>query len=89
MPGEENFGALNAKLTAPGDGAIAVTPNDTTKLTKYARALYVGGAGNVTVLCRDDSVVTFTAVPAGTVLPIRAQRVNATGTTATSIVAIY
>ena len=85
----EQFGGLEVKMTAPGDGAIAVTPHDSTKLTKYARALYVGGTGNVTCLCRDESVVTFTAVPAGTILPIRVQRVNSTGTTATSIVAIY
>lgn len=75
--------------TRPATDAVAVTAHDTTKITGYpTRALYVGGTGNVTVLTEDGSTITFTAVPAGTLLPIAIQRVNSTNTTATSMTAL-
>lgn len=71
--------------------ARAVTPNDSTNLSYGpARALYVGGAGDVTVIAEFDAgAVTFTAVPAGFILPVRVTRVMAAGTTANAIVALY
>ena len=69
--------------------AIAVTPSDATSFTSGAcKALYVGGAGNITAIVGGVAVL-FTAVPVGTVLPIAATRVNATGTLATAMVALY
>lgn len=67
----------------------AVTPSDTVDFDDLARALYVGGAGNVVAVRHDGTTVTFTGVQAGTVLPIAVRRVNSTSTTATSIVALY
>jgi hypothetical protein len=67
----------------------AVTPSDTVSLGTLARALYVGGAGNIVAVMYDDTTCTFTAVPAGSVLPIAVKRVNATSTTATNIVALH
>lgn len=68
--------------------AAAVTPNDSTIVN--ARALYIGGAGNVAIKARDtDVAVTFIAVPVGTILPVAAAIVMATNTTATNIVALY
>jgi len=52
-------------------------------------ALWVGGAGNVKVDLSSGTTVTITAVSAGTELKIQATRVYATGTTATSIVALH
>lgn len=76
-------------FAAPGYFAQPVTPSDTVDLAYCTRGLYVGGAGNVTVVMQGDgSTVLFTGVPAGTVLPIAVARVKATGTTATSMVAI-
>ena len=40
------------------------------ELPRYPRGLYVPVAGDVTVTGLDDVQVTFTAVPAGSVLPI-------------------
>jgi hypothetical protein len=53
-----------------------------------ARALYIGGAGNVT-LCPLDGppVVTFSGLTAGTILPVMCQGVDATST-ATLILAL-
>jgi hypothetical protein len=70
----------------------AVTPSDSTVVN--CQALWVGGAGNVAILAESDaddagSAVTIVGVAAGTLLPIAADRVMSTNTTATSIVAIY
>ena len=76
-------------ITGPITKAVAVTPSDATNLTDTARALYVGGAGNVVLLMTDGNTITLTAVAVGVWHPIRFNRVNATNTTATAIVAGY
>lgn len=69
--------------------AVAVTPSDATNFTEGAcHAIYVGGAGNITAVV-NGAAVLFTAVPVGTILPVRATRVNSTATTATAMVALY
>lgn len=76
--------------TRPAANAVAVTPSDSTPLTVSCRSLYVGGAGNVAVrFPGQPTAVTFTGVLAGTVLPVQAAYVYATGTTATNIVALF
>lgn len=56
-------------------------------------SVYVGVSGNVKVTpfsssSPDVSTVTFTNVPAGTMLPVQVQKVWATGTTATGLIGI-
>jgi hypothetical protein len=78
------FGNLNYKA------AVAVVPHDTNKFTRgVCQGIYVGGAGNVAAVMEDGTVATFTAPPVGSILPIRATRVNATNTTATLMLALY
>ena len=74
---------------APAEYATAVTPSDSTDLTKVARALYVGTGGNISLNTPDGATVLFSNVQAGSILPIRAKRINATNTTASNIVALY
>lgn len=77
-------------LDAPAMHAAAVTPNDSTDLTTASRSLYIGVAGDVTLdTVGGETSVLFKAVPAGTVLPVRASRVRSTGTTATNITAMW
>ena len=72
----------------PAKSAAAVTPSDATVLSGV-RGLYVGGTGDVVVMMQEGaSAVTFTAVPAGVVLPVRVRQVMA-ATDATGIVALY
>lgn len=72
----------------PAGTAKAVTPSDTTTIGG-CRGLYVGGAGNLTLDFADGTTnILFSAVPAGTVLPVAPLKVKA-ATTATSIVALY
>lgn len=75
---------------APAVGGVAVTPSDTVAVVGGPfRALYVGATGNVAVLMLSGVVLTYVAVPTGSILPVSGSRVNATGTTATSIVALW
>ena len=51
-------------------------------------ALYIGGAGNLTVTTAGDDVVTFYNIPAGTFLPVLVKQVWY-GTIASGIVALW
>lgn len=76
--------------TRPAGHAAAVTPNDSNDLTTYSRGLFVGVSGDVKVDMEDgEAAILFKNVIAGVVHPIRAKRVYSTGTTATSIVALW
>ena len=72
----------------PAEYAVAVTKSDSTVLNA-TRALYIGGSGDVAVTMAGGGNVTFSALAAGTILPIRVTKVLSTGTTATNIVALY
>lgn len=89
--------------TKPATFAVAVTPSDTVAISfegksVVTRGLYVGVGGDVSVEMGGedgngkgmaDPTVVFTGVATGTVLPIEVTRVNATGTTATNLTAIW
>ena len=78
----------STKEINPSPLVFAVTPHASTNFPQEVRQLYVGVAGNVAVVNLDDTVVTFQNVNAGTSLgPFYIKRVNATGTTASAIVA--
>ena len=79
--------SLGPNATHPASTVIAITPSDVTVLQDDLRALYVGGAGNVTVLTSGGQTVTFNGVPAGYILPISVKQVRAS-TTATNILAL-
>lgn len=69
--------------------ATAVTPHDVTVIAGPMRALWVGGAGNLTVVMKDDTAsVLIENIAQGTLLPISAKLVMATGTTATKLIAL-
>lgn len=76
-------------LTSPPEHAAAVVPGDTNDLPAVTRAIYVGVGGNLKVRMAAGGVVTLTNVSAGTLLPIRVDRVLATGTTADAILGFW
>ena len=51
--------------------------------------LYVGGAGNVSVVTIGGETITFSGVLAGTTLPIQVVKIRSTGTTATLVNALW
>lgn len=85
----DNFSGSSMQLDSPARSAAAVTPNDSADLPTSCRALYVGAGGDIKVTMAGGDTVTFTSVPQGMVLPIRAARVWATGTTAASLVGVW
>lgn len=69
-------------------GAVIV-PSDTVALAVLTRAIWVGVAGDVTlILAGDTAAVTLKAVPVG-MLNVCASQVMATGTAATNMIALW
>lgn len=78
----DNFESHQRGLESPADRHQAIVPSDSAPVDPRPRALYCQTAGEVAVEDRQGVVLTY-AVQAGQVLPFRAARVRATGTTAT------
>lgn len=74
---------------APGKQGETIVPSDTVDLTFVSKFIYVGVTGNVRLTMDGGQILTFVGVLAGTFMPVRASRVMATGTTATSLVSLY
>jgi len=74
-------------LDSCAEDAFAITPDDAAELIVNAGALYIGITGNVAIVTTSGKQVTFIAVPAG-ILPVKAKKVLATGTTAGNIVGL-
>ena len=85
----DKFSNYHSGLESPAERAFAITSNDSTDLTVYPRAIYVGGAGNVKVTTLGGDTVTLNGAVAGSILPVRVVRVFSTGTTATNLIGLY
>jgi hypothetical protein len=82
--------SLFSDAPAAGAEAVDISVADHTFANRNIRGLYVGGAGNVVVLLRNNAAaVTFTGVTAGTVLPIQPIKIIRTSTTATAMLGLY
>lgn len=72
--------------------AFSITPSDSTVFTQPTRAIYIGSSGNlhVEMLSYDGSntEITFVSAVAGSILPIRVQKVFA-DSTAGSLVGLF
>lgn len=83
--------AMNNVAAGPESPAwtAAVITASADNLAKVpTRAVFVGGAGgDITVTMAGGGSVQFTGVAAGTILPIRIDKMTAT--TATNVVALY
>ena len=85
----DNFSQTLDSVSAPATRAAAVVPHDTNPLADIPKALYVGTGGNLTLRgVGGGADALFKNLPDGTVLPVRAHYVRATGTTAADIVAL-
>jgi hypothetical protein len=72
----------------PATKAFAITPNDGADLAVPTRCLYVGTAGNVSVILAEDSAaVTITNLAVG-YHPLQIKRLRASGTTAAGLVGL-
>lgn len=73
---EQSFHYAN---TVTASNTVILEPTD---------ALYVGATGTLEVVMKSGATITFTAIPAGTVLPISVTQIRTQGT-ANSVVAFY
>ena len=85
----DRYAGSGDDLLAPASHAAAVVPSDTADLPYASKRLFVGGGGAVALITIGGDAVTYSNVAAGTYLQVRASRVLATGTTATTIIAEY
>lgn len=82
MPGRFGTGT---PIDGPAIGGVAITPNDSTDLTEVIRSVTLNAGGTLSFISSVDGQTYTTAdLPAGT-YPLFAQRIRATGTTATGI----
>ena len=88
MAATDSFVQYQTGLDSPYRHAVAITPHDSTELSFVSRAIYVGVAGDITLLTAEGETVLLKFAPVG-VLRVRARRVNATATTATNLVALW
>lgn len=84
----DKFERYSSGLTSPANNAFAIIPDDANYLSEITRAIYVGTGGDVSVIMKSGETVSFVALNSGAILPIRAARVNATGTSASNIVGL-
>lgn len=76
--------------SSPAFDGDTITPSDTVDLPDAARAIYVGGDGDVTLQTLvSGTLLTFSGLKAGTILPVAARRVMATDTTASLLIALF
>lgn len=86
----DQFSAFADNVSAPATRAVAVAPHDSNALADVPKALFVGSGGDLVARGSGGGAdVIFRNLPAGSLLPLRAQFVRATGTTAADIVALY
>lgn len=71
-------------MTGPATRHYAITPSDSADLPVRPRAIYCKASGDIVIRDDDGTQITYT-LAAGDVLPIRAVRILATGTTATVV----
>jgi hypothetical protein len=77
-------------LVPSWSNAVAVPKSDSTVYDPSLKSLWVGGVGDVAVRMKgSQTIVTFTAVAAGTRLPVNVDKVMSTNTSATLIVGLY
>lgn len=74
---------------APAQTCFAIVPADAAFLPHVTKGIYVGTGGTLVIVpLRGDQPVSFTNLPSGAILDVRATAVHATGTTAADLVGL-
>ncbi len=81
----DQFSYTATGMSGPATNAFAITPDDASNLGQTTRALYTGSGGDIALVMQGGGTVTFKTVPAGIILPLRVNKILATGTTATDL----
>jgi len=83
----DRFKNHETSLESPASYVGEVTPDDTTDLATASRAINVATSGTVRITTVEGHTATV-SISAGIAFPVRANRIWATGTTATGIVVL-
>lgn len=83
----ETFQNYQGGISAPAFDGAAVVADTAFILT--SRGIWVGGAGDVSVVLQSGNTVVLKGVLAGSLLPVRATKVTSTNTTASNMVALF
>lgn len=86
---------MSVQQLQPYNVQLSVQPDDSADLARFTSdqqltgAIYVGTAGDVSVVTQNNQAQIYKAVPSGTFMNVAARRVNATNTTALNMLALY
>jgi len=86
---------MSVSDTNPAKYAQAITPGDTGSgpangEVEFCRGIYVGSAGDLEVILEGETLpVIFSGVLAGSLLPLRANRIMSSNTTASNIIVVW
>ena len=85
----DRFGSYSDSVTSPGTRATPVVPSDSQDQAVIGKALYIGAGGTLVMRGVGDAEPrTWKNIPDGALLPFRAVRILASGTTATDMLVI-
>lgn len=87
-PMADRFSDSSSSIIGPAAHAFPITPSDSAVLAETTRGIYCGAGGDIVATMLSGAVVTLANVAAGTLLPLRATKVAATGTTANGLVGL-
>ena len=88
----DSFRNNSDSVDAPARRVAMVAPSDTSNFAEVVKGLYIGSGGDLVLVAADAPAgaagVMFRNLPSGALLPVRARRVAATGTSAADLVAL-
>jgi len=89
----DRFGSFGDTVSSPATRATAIVPSDANDLIDIPKGIFVGAGGDITMVGLNAPAsatgITWKNVPAGSLIPFRARRIMATGTTAANMLALY
>lgn len=84
----DSFANVQTSLSGPASSGFAITPHDAADLPETTRAIYVGSGGDLCLRMLTGETLTFVGISPASLLPVRATRILATGTTAGNLVGL-
>jgi hypothetical protein len=81
----DKFQNTQPGLSGPVQGGFDIVPADGADLPEVTRGLMVTSAGDLAVVLKNGDAITLPGLTPGVIYPVRATRVEATGTTATGV----
>lgn len=84
----DRFATHTSGLESPAGDGFSITPSDAADLPEVTRAIYVGGAGTISLVLASGASLTLSGAASGSILPLRVRQVRASATTATNLVGL-